>query len=86
MSFDLQGVRVVYPGRGGPVQALDGVTYSARNPIAVKGIAQPVRHVRVVADGPDVARGFRDLGLTRAAPLPQASRGRRPRCGSNAKG
>src|SRR5204863_9323651 len=26
MSFDLQGVRVVYPGRAGPVQALDGVT------------------------------------------------------------
>ena len=39
MSFDLQGVRAVYAGRGGPVQALDGVTLriSAGERVAVLG-------------------------------------------------
>jgi YVTN family beta-propeller protein len=51
-------------------QAIDGLTYVERAPVSVKGIARPVRHVRVAADDLDTRQGFIDAGFPRAAPQP----------------
>jgi peptide/nickel transport system substrate-binding protein len=57
-------------------QAIDGIGYVPRPAVQVKGIAQPVNPVRVVAEGGDTARGFAELGLSYAGAQPAH---RRPR-------
>jgi peptide/nickel transport system substrate-binding protein len=51
-------------------QAMDGVTYETRSSVAVKGIPQPVRRVRVLEPDADNVKALQELGLARAAPLP----------------
>lgn len=51
-------------------QAIDGVLYSPRSPRPVKGVAEPVRPVRVSAVGQDTVRGFAELGFARAQAPP----------------
>jgi YVTN family beta-propeller protein len=58
-------------------QAIDGVRYLPRAATRVKGIAEPVSHVRVTADAADTVRGFAGLGFTRAAVQPARRRARR---------
>ncbi|HEY3944291.1 MAG TPA: ABC transporter substrate-binding protein [Solirubrobacteraceae bacterium] len=58
-------------------QAIDGFRYLPRAATRVKGIAEPVSHVRVTADATDTVRGFAELGFSRAAVQPARRRGRR---------
>ncbi len=60
-------------------QAIDGVRYSERPAMRVKGIADPVNAVQVVAEAGDTVRGFEELGFTHAVPPPVHRRARRGR-------
>jgi len=89
MSFDLQGVRVVYPGRAGPVQALDGVTLriATGERVAVLGpsaraVHSPQatqRHAAPDLGGPANPRArFRLAARARSPPAPPRDRDHLP--------
>jgi class 3 adenylate cyclase len=51
-------------------QAIDGIRYLPQPPARLKGMPETVAAMRTVADVGDPARGFAELGLTRAAAPP----------------
>lgn len=58
-------------------QAIDGVRYTPRPAMRVKGIGEPVNPVRVASDSRDTARGFAELGFTHAEAPPARQRSSR---------
>lgn len=58
-------------------QALEGLRYDQRPPARLKGITDPVHHVRIIDTAEDTMRAYAALGRTEAAPSQTARRTRR---------
>ncbi|MFL5823429.1 MAG: hypothetical protein ACJ764_08315, partial [Solirubrobacteraceae bacterium] len=60
-------------------QVVEGVRYVQRPAVRLKGMPEPVKPVRIVADAGDTMRGFADLGLAHAEAPPVHRRPKRRR-------